>query len=341
MKIWASERRGAFAASVLVGLLASAPLSAQTVDDSTRNAARELASQAAGAYEKGDYERARDLYHRAYALLPAPTLSLREARALDKLGKLVEAVEAYVRTSRTQLTPSSPEAFRQAVQSAEDELAKLRPRVPKLEVSLDGADPASTRVTLDGKAIQPALIGVAQPVNPGTHEIEAITDGKSGRATITLAEGERKAITVKLTDDPNAVAPEASGDAPPEVAVEQAPSPEADRGGGFPHATLGWVSLGVGAAGLGAGVVTGLMATSKHSSAEDGCPDGKCPQGSQAADDMESFRTLRTVSTIGYAVGLVGVAAGVTLLITAPSKPSAAHVSPFIGVGSAGVTGRF
>jgi hypothetical protein len=341
MKISASER--ALAAGLFACLLWAAPVAAQPVDDSTRNAARELASQAAEAFQKGDYQRAQDLYHRAYALLPAPTLSLREARALEKLGKLVEAVEAYVRTTRTLLDADAPQAFRQAVQSAEEELAKLRPRVPKLEIVLEGADASVTQVTLDGKVLKSALIGVAQPVNPGTHEIEGVTQGKSGKTSIKISEGVTKSVTLTLTDDPNAVSPEpaepepAPGAATPVVDSDST----ADAGGGFPHATLGWVSLGVGAAGLGVGVVTGLMATSRHASAEDGCPNGKCPAGSQAADDLDAFRTLRTVSTIGYAVGVVGVAAGVTLLLTAPSKPESAHVAPYIGPASAGVAGRF
>jgi hypothetical protein len=72
--------------------------------------------------------------------------------------------------------------------------------------------------------------------------------------------------------------------------------------------------------------------------------------GSQGAKDLDAFRSLRTVSTIGYVVGGVGIAAGVTLLLTAPeSKPAAeAHAAldtprwtPYVGLGSAGVAGTF
>jgi hypothetical protein len=341
MKIWAFDRRSA---AILASLLWALPSIAQPVDDSTRNAARELAAQGADAFQKGDYARASDLYRRAYALLPAPTLSLRQARALEKQGKLVEAVEAYVRTTRTRLDAGSPDAFRQSVASAEEELAKLRPRVPKLEIVLEGGDATATQVKLDGRPLKTALIGVAQPVNPGAHEIEGIAQGKSGKVSVTIAEAQTKRVTLKLEDDPNAAMP--APDAETEPSPEPTPPPastavRADSGSAFPHATLGWVSLGVGAVGLGTGVVTGLMAADKHSSAEDGCPDGQCAAGSSAADDLESFRSLRTISTIGYAVGVVGVAAGVTLLLTAPSKPERGHVTPYLGPASAGVTGRF
>jgi hypothetical protein len=332
--------RRAVACAVVAGsLLGARPSAAQPVDDATRNAARELAAQASEAFAKGDYDRALDLYHRAYALIPAPTLSLREARSLEKLGRWVEALEAYVRTTRIALGPDTPEAYRQAVHEAYEGLAKLRPRVPKLKVTLRGGDAAGTSVSLDGKPLKPALIGVEQPVDPGEHELVAVGTGKRGSARITLAEGETKTVDVALLDAPGA-APTAAG-AEPSAPRGPASADQAEPSGGFPHATLGWIGIGVGAAGLGLGVVTGLMATSKHSSAKEGCPEGKCAEGSTAADDMESFRSLRTFSTIGYAVGIIGVAAGAGLLLTAPAQPSASHVSPFVGIGTAGVAGRF
>jgi hypothetical protein len=321
--------------------LTTLPAAAQPIDDATRNAARELAVQAADAFTKGDYAKAHDLYHRAYSLIPAPTLSLREARSLEKLGRWVEAVEAYVRTTRVALGPDAPEAYRQAVHDAHDGLAKLRPRVPKLKVVLRGGDPGDTSVSLNGKPMKSALIGVDQPVNPGTHELVASGNGKRGTARVQLSEGERKSIELELSDDPSATPVPAS-------ALEAASGADETRGdsgpteaGGSPQAALGWVGVGVGAAGLGVGVVTGLMATSKHSSAREGCPDGVCPEGSQAADDLDAFRSLRTISTIGYAVGIVGVAAGVTLLLTAPARADSARVTPFVGVGRAGLLGWF
>jgi hypothetical protein len=238
------------------------------------------------------------------------------------------------------LAPDAPAAYRQAVEEAYDTLNKLRPRVPKLKIVIRGAEAADASVTLDGRPVKSALLGVEQPVDPGAHEVVATTTGKRGTAQVTLAEGEKKVLELEVLDDPNAVPTPASA----ETQAMAAPSDRAadsEKPSGGLQRTLGWVGIGVGAAGLGVGVVTGLMATSKHSSAEEGCPDGKCPEGSQAADDMESFRSLRTISTVGYAVGLVGVAAGITLLLTAPSDTQTAHVSPFIGLGSAGITGRF
>jgi uncharacterized protein HemY len=72
-------------------------------DQATRDVARELGDRGVEAYGKGDWEQARQLFHQAFQLVPAPTLAIREADALVKLGRLVEAREGYWRQSATTL----------------------------------------------------------------------------------------------------------------------------------------------------------------------------------------------------------------------------------------------
>jgi hypothetical protein len=305
-------------------------------DDATRNAARDLALRAAQAYEAGDHATAQDLFHRAYALVPAPTLSLREARALEKLGRLVEAVEAYVRTTRTRINPGDPEVFHQSVREAQDELAQLRPRVPRLKIVVEGADLSQLAVTVDGKPLRRELVGVETPIDPGPHAIAAAdANGAGATQSVTLKEGESQSIALRLE----------AGRAPAPAGGQTRGSTAAlaarDAGGAGGQRTWAIVSFGVGGAGLGVGIVTGLMAASRHSRAEDGCPENRCVAGSPAADDVEAFRSLRTVSTVGYVVAAVGVAAGTTLLLTAPKERKSGWMSPYLGPGAAGVTGAF
>jgi len=102
------------------------------------------------------------------------------------------------------------------------------------------------------------------------------------------------------------------------------------------------VSLGVGGAGLVVGAVTGVMVFSKKAQLDKGdCVGSVC--GPTERSNVDTYMTLRTVSTAGLVVGAVGVAAGVTLLLTAPkSNPTAeSYVAPWLGVASAGVAGRF
>jgi len=302
------------------GILIPAAAEAQEhVDDATKNAARDLAQRAAQAYESGDHRTAQDLFRRAYALVPAPTLSVREARALEKMGLLVEAAEAYVRTSRTRLDASAPDVFKQAVPDSPAE------------------------VTMDGRKLRPELVGVESPANPGLHQLTATTSSGAGAsAEVTLAEGESKSVLLRLEAGKAAsITPVAPASPRTGTTAQTTPAPGSGGSPGKTQRTLAYVSLGVGAVGLGAGVITGLMASSRHSSAEEKCPDGRCIAGSDGADDLDAFRSLRTVSTIGYVVGLVGAGAGITLLLTSPASREAAWVSPYVAPSSAGVTGAF
>ena len=94
---------------------------------------------------------------------------------------------------------------------------------------------------------------------------------------------------------------------------------------------------------MATGIVTGLMAGSRHATVERDCPGKVCTEGSAAADALDSFRTLRTVSTIGYVAGGVGLAAGAALLFTAPSSSSqsARSVEVWMTAGGVSVQGAF
>lgn len=339
-RTWGSERgaRRGLGSLACALTLAITPAAFAQEDDASKNAARELAEQAAKAMQAEDWATAQDLYQRAYALVPAPTLSLRHARALAKGGRWVEALEAYVRTTRTRLDASSAPAFREAVEQAQTELAELRPRVPRATIVIKGIDPKSKelQVTVSGRRVASALLGVPAPMDPGKHEIVAKTsDGREATATLEIQEKEEKSVELVLPAPAGGAAPAAG-------------QPAAEGGGAHVTAsstssqkTWAFVALGVGAVGLGVGVTTGLMATSKHQSAEDACPNGACVEGSSGADDAESFRSLRTLSTVGYVVGVVGVGAGVTLWLTAPKRQEQAGVGAWLGPGSAGLRGRF
>lgn len=345
--------RFVLAGFVLAGWLLSTSAHAQ-VDDETRNAARALAIQGRDAFKAQDYETTVDLMRRAYDLVGAPTVAVFEARALVKLGRLVEAAEAYRRAIRTPIADDSPAAYQQAMSSARAELSELRPRIPKLKVTIEGpgAQEPGLEVRMDGKPVPPALLGVARPVDPGDRKVEAATPSGHGASTTrTLAEGATEEVTLTL----------AAGQAPFAVAAMASPGDEAAASGATPTsasasagtmadtgATPGrtqrifaYTSLGVGVAGLGVGLATGLVALDRLDSAKKECPTRVCAEDSKAQDDYDSFKTFRTVSTTGYVVGIVGVAAGVTLWLTAPRKTEGATVGAYVTPGSAGVKGVF
>jgi len=107
-----------------------------------------------------------------------------------------------------------------------------------------------------------------------------------------------------------------------------------------------YVAGAVGIAGLGVGVVTGIMASGKHSEAEELCEDQKCVSGSSGPDTVNDFRKLRTVSTFSYGIGAAGIAAGVVFWLTADTSPAteqaaSTSVEPWLTPETAGIRGTF
>jgi hypothetical protein len=90
---------------------------------------------------------------------------------------------------------------------------------------------------------------------------------------------------------------------------------------------------------LAAGSVFLVIMLDKRSLLDDRCPDpSNCPPEYQ--DDIDSYKRFKVYTTIGLVTGVVGAAAGVTLLYLEPA-PGGPHVSAFVGPGSLGVRGRF
>jgi hypothetical protein len=93
----------------------------------------------------------------------------------------------------------------------------------------------------------------------------------------------------------------------------------------------------VGIVALGVGVGFGADALSQKNQADAHCPGRLCdPTGLSL---ISSAKTSATISTIGLAVGVVGIGAGTWLLVRSSSSPSAARatVAPFVAADRAGL----
>ena len=204
-----------------------------------------------------------------------------------------------------------------------------------------GAGSPNLAVALDGKAVKNALLGVEMPIDPGDHVLTTGAGGERREVSFSIAEKERKNVEIEALAPTDAAAPVAPPPPPPATP----PPPEAPP----PKPVATWqkpaafVVGGIGVAGLATGIVTGLMAASRHATADKECLDHVCIEGSTGSDALESFRTLRTVSTIGYVVGGVGLAGGAALFLLAPSQPAtgATSVRIFVGARGAGLQGAF
>lgn len=284
--------------------------SAQAEEDAaTRAAARKLAEDGVAALQNGDAATAVQKLEKAHNMLKAPSVALWSARALAKRGLLVEAAERLREAARL---PVSGDAGvqEQAKRDAEKELGELSPRIPSLVIAISGAGDAPVTVTLDGSPIPSDLLGEDRPVNPGPHRVVAKRGGDERSLDVTLAEGERKPASL---DFAGAATPPAS---PADGPVTDTGSSTESSGSSGGNKTLAFVAIGAGAAGLIVGGVTGAMALSKKSKLDDdaACRAGQCTYAVES--EVESLRTFRTVSTIGFIAGGVLAATGVVLLVT-------------------------
>jgi hypothetical protein len=101
------------------------------------------------------------------------------------------------------------------------------------------------------------------------------------------------------------------------------------------------VGIGVGAAGLVMGAVTGGMAISKHNALGKACQGGHCPPDQFSS--LDSYHLLANLADAGLIAGGVLAATGVVLVVAAPKpRPGReAWVAPVIGPGYVGAQGRF
>lgn len=194
-------------------------------------------------------------------------------------------------------------------------------------------------------AHSPLQIGV----RPGRHRFTAKLAGRVD-AVWEVELSPRQQASHKFTLlEPVAVAlvtpPLAAPPPPPTVVADTAKSSNGMRTGAY-------VALGAGVVGLGVGTIFGLSAKSRYSDANDitndNCPSsGPCELPGALFDKREDLGndgdSAKTLSIVGFAVGGVGLAGGVTLFVLSNKKEgaAAARVEPYVGVGQLGLRGGF
>ena len=295
--------------SVANRALAQTAAPAEDNDALTRTAARDLAQQGAEAFERQQYDVALDLFTRAASLVQAPTIALMRARSFRQLGRWVEAMDAYEIAQRMPTRDTNP-AFAEAATTAAQEAAALRPKLPRLNLRVEGsAKPGEAEVLLDSRKFPLALLGVDTPLDPGEHQLEVRAKGQAPIVRqVALEEGEREEVLITLQPPPRP-APLAP---PPATPVRsQPPRPEETRAQPLAE-TLSWAAIGIGAVSLGTGIVTGIVALDKKSELDEVCRPG-CPRDKR--DDIHYFRSYRTVSFVTIGVGAAAVLGGASVLV--------------------------
>ena len=299
-----------------------APAPKPAIDEETRNSARKLGEEGNKLFAENDFAGALDRYQRAEQLVSVPTLGVRIARCLAKLGRLVEATEKYVQVTRTELASDALPQHVEAVAQARAELEALKPRVPSVVVRIEPAD-GPVEVTIDDKPLPPALIGAGRSIDPGKHRIVAKRGDRTEEATLEIAEGEAKEVTI-------------------DVGAYVAPADAPAAGGpSEPLLISGIALLALGGGSLIAFGVTGGLALGKESELRDSCGEALAC-GPAFHEDADGYNDMRLASTVTLWLG-VGLAAAGTALVVAGSVVDSgdATVGLRVGPGGASITGTF
>jgi hypothetical protein len=310
-----------------------------------RATARALAREGFEALKKDDFVTAEDSFRRADELVHAPTLVVDHARALVGLGRLVEAHERYSLVLREGVSPNAAWPWKRAYADAQKEIEVIKQRLAWLTIEVVG--PTQPEVSVDGKPIPGAAVGVRRATDPGERRIKGGGQGYYPKEeSVILTEGDEQTLRLELeAKPPEVLAQEAPPEAAPAAAQSQtqqaapAPAPPEQKDN-----TLAYVALGVGGAGLAAWAVTGIIFLQSRSKLNKECFNTDCQPEMQ--DEVDKYETMGIVSGAAFVVGAAGTAVGVTLLLTGDSdsetaKASGTSVTPYFAGNSVGVVGKF
>ncbi len=237
------------------------------------------------------------------------------------VGTMLNLADCYEKTG---MTASAWATFREAASAARGAGSREREQVAReradalekslarVNITIDAKDARDMQVKRDGIALEPAALGTPVPVDPGKHVIEVSAPGKK-KWTQTVDVRPAAQIAVRV---PELAADGQVGTADTVTLGTTATSEQ--RGGVQRGVAIGLGGLGV--AGLVVGSVFGLKASSKWSDAKQHCaavPENCNADGIALQQDATS---AARISTIGFVVGGVGLAAGAVLWLTAPSS---------------------
>jgi hypothetical protein len=345
----------AAASLVACALTVATPARAQTAAD--RETARQLMEQGHELYDKKDYREALKRFKAANDVMHVPSTALWTAKAQMQLGLLVEARDTIAALRRMPEKPNEPKPFKDARNEAVDLDNALATRVAGLTIVLKGAPVGdNATVTIDEVAVPATAVGLPRAVDAGHHVVAVKSPTAQGQAEVDVNEGEQKQLEVNLEAVAAAPTPPPATDQTPPAQPEEAQSPVRSHS----PTMLTWIGIGLAGAGAIVGGVTGVMSMQKTSTLNGDCANKTC--GPSDYSTIDSANTLALVSDIGFGVAGAGaVLAVVTLLVghdeapavsapaedapspaTAPSdQQSRVRVVPWLGLGTAGVTGTF
>ncbi|MEY4578271.1 MAG: hypothetical protein RL701_2974 [Pseudomonadota bacterium] len=306
-------------AGICVGPVLHIRAQDQDTDPAVTATARALAVEGVKLAQADACPAAIDKLEHAEKLRHSAIVLTRLGECYIKVGRLLSGVESLRAVLREPLPANPSPALQQAYTDAQAATTVTQPLLAHLTIVVEGADDmADLKLSIDGRALPPGLLGVTQPCDPGDHTIRVAGDGYlPDTRHVALKSGEDQRVIVSLARTPKA---ELRASAPASAArAEHTQTARQDVAGAVqrPSASANhapaYIIWGVSAAALGVGVGFGLSALNNKTELDKRCPAHACGDNSRAL--LEQTRDRALISTIGYAAAGGGAALGLLLFL--------------------------
>ena len=283
----------------------------ESAQASKKEQAAAFATQGIEAFEAKDFSAAIAQFEQAEKLYHAPTHWYYIARSYEEEGRFAEAYRHYFILSEESIDKDAPSIFVEVQKEAKLRMAKLRELVAFIRVKTPLKKGDELRI--DGELVQ-AFSSLMYCASPGEHHLslERGSQRYSQRQNLVASE---TFLLVELegAKDSSASTTEESGGANTRSEADISP--------------WTWVSLSVGALGLGTAIGFGVDSISKDGSADSAfsqCPN--CDEEAISQLDQEAADAA-TAGLISLGIGLSGAAVGTFLLFDSQNENEATKTS--------------
>jgi hypothetical protein len=299
--------------TLLIALLALAVPAVALADDASR--AKELFAAGQKLYKADRYAEAIVKFEAAYAAKPHPVIYFNIARCYEQLGDAPKAIKAYKDYLRLSPEAKDRAAVNESVAALERKVTEKA--IVRLTVM---TDPPGARVDIDGKPASgsPPMA----ELQAGVHKVLVSQDGyEKVERTVTTSAGQAVDLNISLKKlDLGAPPPPpmVSSDAPRKddglAAASLTPMPGTtgvSATGEPPRKRVAtWVVGGVAVAGLGAGIILGVLA---NGATNDLRASPATETGAQRDARVGQIQTMAYSADVAYGVAAAAAITAVVL----------------------------
>jgi hypothetical protein len=332
----------------LSGVARAESLDAKSPDNEER--ALELFQEGQAKMAKGDYTAACSKFEQSLEAKRGIGTMFNLAECRSKEGKTASAHAMFLEVAEATRELEQPERTKVAEQRAKELLPLL------FRLTIEVQNPVTgLRVTLDGNELSDDELVLAQPVDPGTHHVEATAPGKrSWKLSVGVPSGPgTTTLLIPALDDapapgPVAVPPVATRDESTAAFVQPAAQPTDTGEPNTGRRVLTYGMAGLGVVGVAGAVAMGFEFKSNNDEARTICPTSReCTnegilRHNELVDSAERARNWAFIS--GGAGGALLIGAAILWATEEDSPDTAVHATPFVsagGVYGASVAGSF